>query len=65
MLSIIKKFFIDLIPGLLFTFATIIINEASKHNDSYIIVGLTFYILGYASLNLHTYLINKLNNTDK
>ena len=62
MKKVLNKILIDLIPGLLFTFATEITCESLKYNDSYIIVGLILYILGYASLNLHTYLINKLNN---
>lgn len=62
MKKVLNKILIDLIPGLLFTFATVITNESLKYNDSYIIVGLILYILGYASLDLHTYLINKLNN---
>lgn len=61
MKKVCKKIIIDLIPGLLFTFAAVITNKSLDYNDSYIIVGLILYILGYASLDLHTYLINKLN----
>jgi len=65
MKKVLNKIIIDLIPGLLFTIATIIATKSINYNDSYIIVGLILYILGYASLDLHTYLINKLNKKDE
>ena len=64
MKKICKKIIIDLIPGLLFTLATVITNKSLNYNDSYIIVGFILYVLGYASLDLHTYLMNKLNRKD-
>lgn len=57
-----KKILIDLIPGFMFTFATLVISQSFAHNDIYAIVGLILYIISYCSLDLHTYLINKLNN---
>ena len=44
----------SLIPGLLFTTATII----SAHNY---IIGTIVYILAYISLDLHSYIDKKLN----
>ena len=61
----IKKIIIDLTPGLLFIIATMFINKSLNYNDSYFIVGVILYGLGYASfLDLHTYLINKLNEKE-
>ena len=57
-----KKILISLIPGLMFTYATIVTLSSAVHNDKYSIVGLLLYILACGSLDLHTYLINKLNN---
>lgn len=57
----IKKILIDLIPGCMFPIATIM----SIVNDRLIsFVGLILYILAFLSLDLHTYLINKLNNKE-
>ena len=64
MKKVLNKIIIDLIPGLLFTIATIITTKSLNYNDSYIIIGFILYILGYVSLDLHTYLINKLNEKD-
>ena len=66
-MKLIKKILIDLIPGLMFTFATLVTSQSFAqqsfaHNDIYAIVGLVLYIISYCSLDLHTYLINKLNN---
>ena len=61
-MKLIKKILIDLIPGLMFTFATLVTSQSVVHNDIYAIVGLVLYIISYCSLDLHTYLINKLNN---
>lgn len=55
---------INVIPALLFIFGTIIIQKSIHHNDTYSIVGLIVYILGFWSLYLHTYLMNKLNKKD-
>ena len=51
--AVLLKSLVDLIPGLLFTFATI---AAININ---IVVGIMIYVVAYLSLNLHTYLINK------
>lgn len=61
-MKLIKKILIDLIPGLMFTFATLVTSQSIIYNDTYAIVGLVLYIISYSSLDLHTYLINKLNN---
>lgn len=59
MKKIIKKILIDLIPGFMFPIATIV--SISTHNDRLIsFVGLILYILAFLSLDLHTYLVNKL-----
>lgn len=55
---------INVIPALLFIFGTLIIQNSIYHNDIYSIVGLILYILGFWSLYLHTYLMNKLNEKD-
>lgn len=60
-MKMIKKILISLIPGLMFTYATIVTSSSAEHNDKYSIVGLLLYILAYGSLDLYTYLINKLN----
>ena len=56
-MKLIKKILIDLIPGLMFTFATLVTSQSIVYNDTLIL-----YIISYCSLDLHTYLINKLNN---
>ena len=61
-MKFIKKILIDLIPGFMFTFATLVISKSCVYNDIYSIVGLVLYIISYCSLDLHTYLINKHNN---
>ena len=53
--TILLKSLVDLIPGLLFTFAAI----AAININS--VVGIIIYFIAYLSLNLHTYLINKYN----
>ena len=59
----IKKLLIDLIPGFMFPIATIV--SIVIHNDRLIsFIGLILYILAFLSLDLHTYLINKLNNKE-
>lgn len=55
-----KKILIDAIPALLFTFATIVITLSTSNRDIYVIVGFILYILANLSLDLHTYLINKI-----
>ena len=63
-MKIIKKILIDLIPGLMFTIATMV--SIAIHNDRSIsFVGLILYILAYGSLDLHTYLVNKLYDKEK
>lgn len=43
----------------MFTFATMV--SIAIHNDNSIsIIGLILYILAFMSLDLHTYLVNKL-----
>ena len=64
-MKIIKKILIDLIPGLMFTYATIVTLSSVVHNDKYSIIGLLLYILAYLSLDLHTYLVNKLYDKEK
>ena len=59
-----KKILIDAIPALLFTFATIVISLTTSNRDIYVIVGFILYILGILSLDLHTYLINKINKKE-
>ena len=59
-----KKILISLIPGLMFTYATIVTSSSTAHNDKYAIIGLLLYILAYGSLDLYTYLINKLNDEE-
>jgi len=59
-----KECMINAIPALLFIFGTNIIQKSAYHNDTYSIVGLILYILGFWSLYLHTYLMNKLNGKD-
>ncbi len=51
--TVLLKVLVDLIPGLLFTFATIATMNIN------IVVGIFMYIIAYSGLNLHTYLINK------
>jgi hypothetical protein len=59
----IKKILIDLIPGFMFPIATIV--SIATHNDRLIsFIGLILYIFAFLSLDLHTYLINKLNNKE-
>lgn len=53
--AVLLKTLIDLIPGMLFSFATIVFIDINM------IVGLIMYVIAYLSLNLHTYLINKYN----
>jgi hypothetical protein len=53
----IKKLLIDLIPGFMFPIATIV--SIATHNDISF-VGLILYFLAFMSLDLHTYLVNKL-----
>ena len=53
--ALLLKVLVDLIPGLLFTFATIVAIGIN------FVVGFIMYIIAYFSLNLHTYLINKYN----
>lgn len=60
-MKMIKKILIDLIPGFMFTFATLVMSQSIKLLDSCSIVGYILFVLAYASLDLHTYLINKLN----
>ena len=60
----IKKILIDLIPACMFAFATLI--SAATHNDNSIsFIGLILYILAFMSLDLHTYLVNKLYDNEK
>lgn len=59
-----KKILISLIPGCMFTYATIVMLSSAEHNDKYAIIGLLLYILAYGSLDLYTYLINKLNDEE-
>lgn len=60
----IKKILIDLIPGLMFSIATMV--SIATHNDNSIsFVGLILYILAFMSLDLHTYLVNKLYDKEK
>lgn len=65
MKSFLKECIINAIPALLFIFGTDIIQKSIHHNDIYSIVGLIVYILGFWSLYLHTYLMNKLNKKDE
>lgn len=53
--AVLLKTLVDLIPSLLFTFATIVAIDIN------FVVGFIMYIIAYFSLNLHTYLINKYN----
>jgi hypothetical protein len=64
MKRLLKECMINAIPALLFIFGTLIIQKSTQHNDTYSIVGLIVYILGFWSLYLHTYLMNKLNEKD-
>lgn len=58
----IKKILIDLIPGFMFPIATIV-SIANDRSISF--VGLILYILAFMSLDLHTYLVNKLYDNEK
>jgi len=49
------KLLIDLIPSLLFSFATIVFININN------VLGFIMLIIAFASLDLHTYLINKYN----
>lgn len=51
-----KKTLVDLIPGLAFPFATII-----ALNTNNFFIGCGCYFVAFATLQLHTYLINKLD----
>lgn len=55
-MKLFKKTLVDLIPGLAFTFATII--SINSHNS---FIGLGCYIIAFMTLTLHTYLINKID----
>jgi hypothetical protein len=50
---------VDLIPGLAFTFATIIVI-----NTKNLFISVGCYFIAFMFLSLHTYLINKLNNKE-
>lgn len=53
--ALLLKILIDLIPGILFSFATVVFIDINM------LIGFIMYIIAYSSLNLHTYLINKYN----
>ncbi len=55
-MNLFKKILVDLIPGLAFSFATII--SIDVKNPA---IGVCSYIIAFMTLSLHTYLINKLD----
>ena len=54
------KVLLDIIPAILFVLGTIFLDK--DQNCS--IISLLLYILGFISLDLHTYFINRLNNKE-
>ena len=59
--KILLKVLIDMIPAIFFVLGTICLNE--DQNCS--VISLLLYILGFISLDLHTYFINRINNKEK
>ena len=55
-MNIFKKLLVDLIPGLAFSFATII--SIDIKNPA---IGVCCYFIAFMTLSLHTYLMNKLD----
>jgi len=58
-MNFLKKILVDLIPGLAFTFATIIVI-----NTKNLFISVGCYFIAFMTLTLHTYLINKLNDKE-
>ncbi len=52
------KVLLDIIPAIFFVLGTVFQNE--DQNCS--IITILLYLLGFISLDLHTYFINRLNN---
>lgn len=58
--KILIKVLLDMIPAIFFVLGTIFQNE----DQNLSIISLLLYILGFMSLDLHTYLVNRLNNKE-
>lgn len=52
------KVSLDIIPAIFFVLGTVFQNE----DQSCSIITIILYILGFISLDLHTYFVNRLNN---
>ena len=52
------KVLLDIIPAIFFVLGTVFQNE--DQNCS--IITILLYLLGFISLDLHTYFVNRLNN---
>ena len=59
--KILIKVLIDIIPAIFFVLGTIFLDE--DQNCS--IISLLLYILGFISLDFHTYFMNRINNKEK
>jgi len=54
------KVSLDIIPAIFFVLGTVFQNE----DQSCSIITILLYLLGFISLDLHTYFVNRLNNKE-